>query len=196
MEYYVYAHLNPKTLNPFYIGKGKGNRFRVSSDRSIVWNNHANKYGFIPVKLVDGLSNESACEIEKQYISRYGFKKSGGLLVNLTSGGSGGNTFDPINNTGWRKGIPLSNERKERLRQVRLGTKLSPDVKVKVLAGLKKALEASAISRTHKVRCLSTMKEWDNRHRCCEELDISISTFKNRVAAKKNIKGHYLQLFK
>jgi hypothetical protein len=194
----VYAHLNPISLKPFYIGKGKGSRWLCKNDRSVFWNNYVNKYGFIPIKLVDGIEDHEACEIEKQYIAKYGFIKAGGLLVNLTKGGTGGNTFDPIGGKNWnsgKKGI-YKPEVIERFRQSRLGKKLPPEQKEKVLAGLKKASEASLLSRTHKVKCLITGRIWDGRKECALELGISIDVFKRWIYIDRPIKGYHLQLIK
>src|SRR5690349_11527476 len=105
MEYYVYAHLNPGTLKPFYIGKGKNGRINDTKYRGDFWKRYTNKYGFITIKLIDGLTNEQACEIEKQYISKCGFLRAVGLLINHTIGGDGWNTFDPINGKNWNSGM-------------------------------------------------------------------------------------------
>lgn len=198
LTYYVYAHLNPISLKPFYIGKGKGNRWYSTQDRSNWWGNYTAKHGFIPKILVDGLSNKDACEIEKQYISRYGFKKAGGLLINQTAGGEGGNTFDPIGGKNWNSGKTgiYKPEAIEKLRQSRIGKKLPEDVKAKVLAGLKKAAAKSLESRTHKVRCLVTGKVWNNRRECMSDLGFTLSTYSNRIYANKPIKGNHLQLIK
>lgn len=196
--FHVYAHLNPITLKPFYIGKGKGDRYFSRRHRSVYWNNYVAKYGFIPIVLVDGLSNYEACEIEKEYIKKYGFIKAGGLLINQTIGGDGGNTFDPIGGKNWNSGKTgvYKPEHIERLRAFRIGKKLPPSVKIKVLDGLKKAARESLKSRTHKVKCLITGNVWDGRQECVKDLQITIHNFKQRVFKNKPIKGSHLQLIK
>lgn len=217
MNFYVYAHLNPISLKPFYIGKGKDGRMFNETDRNRFWRNTVNKYGFIPIKLVDGLTERAALEIEKIYIQKYKLRSEGGLLVNLTQGGAGGNTIGDHNrqaflkkcseqklgsknpNYGkptWLKGRNVSEQQKETLRQLRLGKKLDPEVKIKVLAGLKKAAEASLKSRTHKVQCLITGKVWDNRQECVKEIGITIDCFKSWIYKNKPMRGYHLQLIK
>lgn len=184
----VYAHLNPITLKPFYIGKGKGVRYKSSTDRSAWWVNYSKKHGFIPIILVDGLDNIAACEIEKQYIKKYGFIKSGGLLINQTSGGEGGNTFDPIGGKNWNSGKTgiYTKEAIDKMRFSRLGKKHPPDVKERVLVGLRKAAKAK-ILKSYKVKCLQTGKEWANRWDCINDLGISLASFKQYVFRGKKI---------
>ena len=185
----MYAHLNPVTLQPFYIGKGKGDRWKSKQDRSKWWGNYSEKHGFIPTVLVDGLDNHSACEIEKQYISKYGFIKSGGLLINQTNGGEGGNTFDPIGGKNWNSGKTnvYSQSSLEKMRLFRLGKKHSPEIKAKVTKGLKKALSVR-LSKMYKVECLETGKVWDNRTDCMNDLGISIHTVKQRIFIGKKLR--------
>lgn len=187
--FYVYAHINPITLKPFYIGKGKGNRFNSIHDRSVVWKNYVDKYGFISIKLVDGIDNKMASEIEKQYIKKYGFKKLGGSLVNLTNGGEGGNTFDPVGGKNWNSGKTgiYKPESLEKMRAFRLGKKLSPQLKEKVLVGLKKAHEAKLL-KMYKVECLITGELWNNRWECINDLGISLALFKKRIFLGKKLK--------
>ena len=196
--FHVYAHLNPISLKPFYIGKGKDDRFKSPHKRSDYWNYYTNKHGFIPLILVDGLTDSEAQEIEKQYIKKYGFRKEGGLLINLTIGGDGGNTFDPIGGKNWNSGKTgiYKPESIQKMREARLGKKLPPEQKIKVLEGLKKAAAASLKSRTHKVKCLITDKIWDGRQECAKDLNISIHNYKQRILKDRPIKGNHLQLIK
>jgi hypothetical protein len=90
MNYFVYLHIKASNNQPFYIGKGKGNRYKDSYKRSKYWFNVVNKHGFIPLILHDNLSDEKAIELEKYYISKFGRKDLGlGPLVNMTDGGDG-----------------------------------------------------------------------------------------------------------
>lgn len=197
MDFYVYAHLNPFTLNPFYIGKGKSERYKQKSYRSRYWLNYSDKYGFMPIKLVDGLTDNQACEIEKQYIEKYGFIKSGGLLVNHTKGGSGGNTFDPIGGKNWNSGkTGVYNESAiKKMRDARIGKKLEGKTKEKVLAGLRKASQVK-IGNSYKVKCLITNQVWDNRKHCMDALAMNLKVFQQRIFKNKPIKGNHLQYIK
>lgn len=209
--------MNPLNQKPFYIGKGKGDRITSTDGRNEFWHRTVNKYGLVAIKLVDGVSECDSLEIEKQYIQKYKLRKDGGTLVNLTYGGAGGNTISEHNaeqhrlnsskakmgsrnpNFGkptWRKGLKLSDAEKENLKQHRLGKKLSPETKVKVLAGLAKGAKISWANKTHKVRCLVTGKIWMGRQECVKELGITIPMFKYRIFCDKPTKGNHLQLIK
>lgn len=198
LDHYVYAHLNPITLSPFYIGKGKGRRLNDRRKRSPFWNRIVSKYGLLSIKLVDGISNEMACEIEKQYIVKYGFLKSGGKLVNVTAGGDGGNTFDPTGGKNWnsgKRGI-YSDLSLKKMSEAKQGKSLSDKQRTKVLAGLTKARAESLKSRTHKVQCLLTDRIWEGRQQCMKELGITEHVYEQRIWKNRPIKGIHLQLIK
>jgi hypothetical protein len=82
--YYVYAYLRLSDNTPYYIGKGKGTRYKdrhsvsVPKDRSKI------------IFLETNLSNVGACALERRYIRWYGRKDTGnGILHNKTDGGEG-----------------------------------------------------------------------------------------------------------
>lgn len=86
----LYLHINPITLEIFYVGIGNSKRpYRVSK-RSKFWNNIVNKYGNPIIEILNDLSWEEACELEKHYIKIIGRRDLGlGPLVNMTDGGDG-----------------------------------------------------------------------------------------------------------
>lgn len=108
-KYYVYVFLNKLKpgnfiyddikfeYEPFYIGKGTGNRIQSSKyDRECPFKvNKINKiieYGgeVLSVKLYNNLENFESLEIEKRLIKLIGRRDLGlGPLVNLTDGGDG-----------------------------------------------------------------------------------------------------------
>lgn len=83
--FYVYKHLRLDTGECFYIGKGTKNRMFVSGDRTQLWKDIANNYGFIAEKIADNLSEKDALEMEKILIKS--FRENGLNLINLQNGG-------------------------------------------------------------------------------------------------------------
>ena len=106
MEYYVYLLLDPTTFYaPFYVGKGKGARWRrhlsetlekTANRRKVRRITKIRQQGHEPVVMMwnTGLSETEAFEIEKALIHRFGRKHydRGGLLLNIAEGGCGGVT--------------------------------------------------------------------------------------------------------
>ena len=45
-NYYVYIHYRNDNLEPFYVGKGKGNRYKSIKNRNKKWNEIYNEFGF------------------------------------------------------------------------------------------------------------------------------------------------------
>lgn len=70
-EFYVYIHLNPKTREIFYVGKGHGNR-KNSKSRNHLWleyvENLGGDYEIIVIK--EGISEKDALLLEADVISR------------------------------------------------------------------------------------------------------------------------------
>jgi hypothetical protein len=105
----IYQHRRKDTNDIFYIGVGKCKKRAYSiHDRNKYWNYIVNKYGYEVDVLIQGVSWEDACEIEKGLIKEYGRKDLGlGSLVNMTDGGEG--NLNP------------SNETRDKLRNAKLG---------------------------------------------------------------------------
>lgn len=84
----VYFHRNPKTLEIFYVGIGRKRRAFESGGRNKIWQNYVKKHGERVVEIVhEGIDKEQAYALEVFYIKKFGLKKDGGSLVNITLGG-------------------------------------------------------------------------------------------------------------
>lgn len=100
-SYYVYELVDPRTQEPFYIGKGKADRmhyhlkfvddYNPSKQKKIA---EIRQSGNEPIarKIYTNLSNDDALIDEKILIAYYGIEFNGGLLTNMTYGGDGGDT--------------------------------------------------------------------------------------------------------
>lgn len=90
-NYYLYYHLNPQTKEVFYVGIGvNGRAWDFVSGRSAHYKNYLKKYGNPIVDIVlQNLTKFDACNLEKEYIAKYGRKgiDPEGVLVNKSIGG-------------------------------------------------------------------------------------------------------------
>ena len=97
--YYVYVWYRLDKNEPFYVGKGKGDRDTSLKRR----NKHfmdlynyliRNNYGFKVVHLKDNLNEFEAFELEKETIKN--FRNCGYFLVNIMDGGEGGDYISTL----------------------------------------------------------------------------------------------------
>lgn len=114
----VYHHLHPVTGELFYVGMGTKVRPYQRVQRSRIWRNYVDKYGFPTVKIIaECLTWFEACELEVSEIQKYGRRdrRPDGILINLTDGGEGAG------------GRNLTEEEREHLRKKHTGKKMSAD---------------------------------------------------------------------
>ena len=106
-NFYVYIYLDPRKpgkytygdccflYEPFYIGKGKGNRYKDYNYRNNYFQNKINKikrcgYELIIIKIEDRLNENESFILESKLIKLIGrFDLNKGPLINLTDGGEG-----------------------------------------------------------------------------------------------------------
>jgi hypothetical protein len=85
----VYIHKKKDDGLVFYVGQGKGNRYKSKNHRNKIWNQIVSEHGFIYEILNENVTREDALELEKKYISEYGIEN----LCNMTIGGIGGDVI-------------------------------------------------------------------------------------------------------
>lgn len=85
--YYVYEWFNVDTGEVFYVGKGKGSRYKNKTKRNQYFINYVNKYNCNVRKIKENLTEEEAFNFEIDTIAKY--KKIGECKCNLSLGGEG-----------------------------------------------------------------------------------------------------------
>lgn len=139
--FYTYIHYKLSDNQPFYVGKGKGNRAYVKRQRSKEWNEIVKENGFY-VKIHSYFQNESDSFIaEKELI--FDLKKLGAVLCNKTSGGQGtsGRVFSKeqkMNISNKLRKYFENSESKEKLSALANNRFLNNDEREKVSNGLKR----------------------------------------------------------
>lgn len=69
--FYVYRHIRLDTNTPFYVGKGKGNRYRETGKRNTYWKKIVTKHGLKAEIVASGLSESEAFALEIALIRTY-----------------------------------------------------------------------------------------------------------------------------
>lgn len=142
-DYYVYIHYRKSDDQPFYVGKGRGDR-HLSRDRNPYWKNTVKKHGFYSAIIFDDLTEEQAYSLEIETI--YDLRIHGFPLTNLTDGGIGGSGHRP----------PKKNKRKGP--DPRKGVKRSPETVEKMRASL------TGKKQSFSTRLKRAMKNRDENH--------------------------------
>lgn len=102
MDFYVYHLIDPKNNLPFYVGKGRGNRMYHHESLAINGYPNGNTFLYNKIRKVlresgkieyrkekENLTESEAIQSEISDIKKFGRRKDGGTLCNLTMGGEG-----------------------------------------------------------------------------------------------------------
>jgi len=139
-RFYTYAYLR-EDRTPYYIGKGSGKRIVSKKDRVVNLPNDKSRI----IYLKQNLTEEEAFKHEMYMISVFGRKDLGtGILHNRTDGGEGSS------------GHIVSDEVKEKLKELNLGKKHSEESK-------KKMSEVSKLKFTKEVQ-EKLLKSWRGKN--------------------------------
>lgn len=199
----VYRHRRLDTYEIFYVGIGKSIKRanqKSKTKRSKFWFNVVNKTDYVVEILVEDISWDEACELEKLLISEYGRRDLGlGNLVNLTDGGE-----DPPKNFG-DKNYSRTEEGRRKISEFMKGRKTSTETKIKQSNSkkekgiippsrkgkknskesiLKQSLSISGSKHwsSKKVICIETNKLWGSIVECAVDNNLP----KSSLAAKLN----------
>jgi hypothetical protein len=138
--FYTYMHTRNDTRQPFYIGKGRGQRAWASRSRNQHWKNVVQRHGHGVELLAHWPTEKEAFEHERFLIAC--MKDMGIKLVNMTDGGEGSS------------GFKLPEQAKQKLRALHLGKRPTAEALAKMSAahrGISKTeAHKAAIGRAHK----------------------------------------------
>jgi hypothetical protein len=168
-NYYIYIHQRNDTGKCFYIGKGKGMRYKQKSGRNKYWNSIVNKVGFTPQILINGLTEDKSFKLEKELIKQVGIDN----LANMTEGGEG------TSGIGNNKGHKHSEEVRKIISECRKKQIFSPETIKKMAEGKYKKVEIDGIK-------YNSLKE------ACLTLSINITTLCRRLKSTKHLNYKYI----
>lgn len=108
--FYVYVYIDPRNNQPFYVGKGKGRRYKqhLQNSKSDLYYKETNKLKINKIRKILKLGleplieihqtecEESSFRLEMDLIKKYGrIDNKTGILTNLTDGGEGQSGWKP-----------------------------------------------------------------------------------------------------
>lgn len=140
MRYYIYMYIDPVSLEPFYVGKGKNSRWRLYKHENIsnlglrrkIAKARRTSHEVIIDIVIDELDESAAFIYERALIAVIGRRDLGtGPLFNLTNGGEG-TTGPRLNFIPWNKGKTLSPEHLQKISDTLKGRIFSEEHRRKI----------------------------------------------------------------
>lgn len=156
-NYYVYQHVRNDTKEVFYVGKGRGERCNVKSNRNKHWHNIVNKANGFTVDIVfSGLSHEEALESEHDVILENLY--FGCRLANKNLGGTGrkGKSLETDHKMKiscalkGRRLIVHNKETLEKISKKLLGRKSDPETVARIKSSNTGKKRARSVNSNHK----------------------------------------------
>jgi hypothetical protein len=182
VKYYIYLHIKETTCEPFYIGKGIGNRYNVKNNRSKYWKRIVEKHGYDIIILEDNLTEEKAFELEKYWIRRIGRKDLGnGSLINFTNGGEG------------TSGRPMNEKTKKIISECNKTRKPS-EIQKKVVSSRYKGKYGSEHNRSKKVICIETNEKFGSMSEAERHYNLGGGSVSWSIKHKKPIYGMHFEI--
>lgn len=126
--YYVYEWIRLDTNEPFYVGKGHGDRWKHLHSRNKWFNNIVNKVPVAVNILHDNLAEHMANDLECYYIWQYR-DVIGYDLCNIADGGEGHGLLGELNGM---YGKNHTEETKKKISKINKGRRLSEETKKKI----------------------------------------------------------------
>ena len=163
-NFYVYEWIRLDTNEPFYVGKGCGNRATIPY-RNRHFNNIINKLGLENLAvsfLHEGLDEKTSFEYEIYYISLYQ-DELGFNLTNLTDGGTGGNVYmyrteEEMKETR-RKLSEAAKNCSEETRKKRRDSAIRNMAKAEIREKISKSLKGRPKTLEHKMKVIESNKK-------------------------------------
>lgn len=169
-KFYIYQHTRLDTNEIFYIGIGSNYRCNNKINRNNYWKNIVNITKYSIEIVLNNLTRQEACEIEKYLIAYYGRKDLGlGLLVNRTDGGD------------TNSGKIISKETRLKMKNAKIGKKASEETKLK----MRNSRKINNNYKTRKVIDMESLIVYNSIKHASENLNINYTLLRSHLYKRR-----------